>query len=126
MKHKIFSHTSLLIILSVILTFLAAGTVMYNRYDIYMKQGVRDEAAYIKTGLEEDGDVFLSDRVGDATSSRTLFWEKMVRCCLTVLRIRKKWKITVTDRNLLKLRSRDPVRWSAIQTPYQNRRFTML
>ena len=40
MKHKIFSHTSLLIILSVILTFLAAGTVMYNRYDIYMKQGV--------------------------------------------------------------------------------------
>ena len=62
MKHKIFSHTSLLIILSVILTFLAAGTVMYNRYDIYMKQGVRDEAAYIKTGLEEDGDVFLSDR----------------------------------------------------------------
>ena len=48
MKHKIFSHTSLLIILSVILTFLAAGTVMYNRYDIYMKQGVRDEAAYIK------------------------------------------------------------------------------
>ena len=31
---------------------------MYNRYDIYMKQGVRDEAAYIKTGLEEDGDVF--------------------------------------------------------------------
>ena len=99
---------------------------MYNRYDIYMKQGVRDEAAYIKTGLEEDGDVFLSDRVGDATSSRILFWEKMVRCCLTVLRIRKKWKITVTDQNLLKLRSRDPVRWYAIQTPYQNRRFTML
>ena len=70
MKHKIFSHTSLLIILSVILTFLAAGTVMYNRYDIYMKQGVRDEAAYIKTGLEEDGQDFLTDKVGDATSSR--------------------------------------------------------
>lgn len=43
---------------------------MYNRYDIYMKQGIRDEAAYIKTGLEEDGDVFLSDRIGDVTSSR--------------------------------------------------------
>lgn len=70
MKHKIFSHTSLLIILSVILTFLAAGTVMYNRYDIYMKQGVRDEAAYIKTGLEEDGQDFLTDKIGDATSSR--------------------------------------------------------
>ena len=70
MKHKIFSHTSLLIILSVILTFLAAGTVMYNRYDIYMKQGVRDEAAYIKTGLEEDGRDFLTDKIGNATSSR--------------------------------------------------------
>ena len=54
MKHKIIQSHQLLIILSVILTFLAAGTVMYNRYDIYMKQGVRDEAAYIKTGLEEE------------------------------------------------------------------------
>ena len=70
MKQRIFSHTSLLIILSVILTFLAAGTVMYNRYDIYMKQGVRDEAAYIKTGLEEDGEEFLTTRIGNATSSR--------------------------------------------------------
>ena len=70
MKHKIFSHTSLLIILSVILTFLAAGTVMYNRYDIYMKQGVRDEAAYIKTGLEEDGKDFRTVNIVNATSSR--------------------------------------------------------
>ena len=51
MKHKIFSHTSLLIILSVILTFLAAGTVMYNRYDIYMKQGVRDEEMCIRDSI---------------------------------------------------------------------------
>lgn len=43
---------------------------MYNRYDIYMKQGVRDEAAYIKTGLEEDGEEFLTTRIGNATSSR--------------------------------------------------------
>ena len=126
MKHKIFSHTSLLIILSVILTFLAAGTVMYNRYDIYMKQGVRDEAAYIKTGLEEDGDVFLSDRVGDATSSRITLLGKDGQVLFDSIENPEKWKITVTDRNLLKLRSRDPVRWSAIQTPYQNRRFTML
>lgn len=70
MKHRIFSHTSLLIILSVILTFLAAGTVMYNRYDIYMKQGVRDEAAYIKTGLEQEGEEFLTKKIGNATGSR--------------------------------------------------------
>lgn len=126
MKHKIFSHTSLLIILSVILTFLAAGTVMYNRYDIYMKQGVRDEAAYIKTGLEEDGDVFLSDRVGDATSSRITLLGKDGQVLFDSIENPEEMEITVTDRNLLKLRSRDPVRWSAIQTPYQNRRFTML
>ena len=70
MKKRIFSHTSLLIILSVILTFFAAGTVMYDRYGIYMKQGVRDEAAYIKTGLEEEGDSFLTDKIGNATGSR--------------------------------------------------------
>lgn len=104
MKHKIFSHTSLLIILSVILTFLAAGTVMYNRYDIYMKQGVRDEAAYIKTGLEEDGQDFLTDKIGDATSSRITLLGKTVMCCLTALRILLKWKITATDQSLLKLR----------------------
>ena len=125
MKHKIFSHTSLLIILSVILTFLAAGTVMYNRYDIYMKQGVRDEAAYIKTGLEEDGDVFLSDRVGDATSSRITLLGKDGQVLFDSIENPEEME-TVTDRNLLKLRSRDPVRWYAIQTPYQNRRFTML
>ena len=62
MKHKIFSHTSLLIILSVILTFLAAGTVMYNRYDIYMKQGVRDEAAYIKQVWKKMVRTFLQIR----------------------------------------------------------------
>lgn len=43
---------------------------MYNKYDIYMKQGVRDEAAYIQTGIEEDGESFLSERVGNVTSSR--------------------------------------------------------
>lgn len=70
MKKCILHHTSLLIVLSAFLTFVAAGTVMYNKYDIYMKQGVRDEAAYIQTGIEEDGESFLSERVGNVTSSR--------------------------------------------------------
>lgn len=121
MKHKIFSHTSLLIILSVILTFLAAGTVMYNRYDIYMKQGVRDEAAYIKTGLEEDGRDFLTDKIGMPPAAASLFWEKTVMCCLTAWRILLKWKITATDQSLLKLRKRDSVKWSDILIPCQNR-----
>ena len=47
----------------------------------------------LKTGLEEEGDVFFS-QTGSETlpAAGSLFWEKMVRCCLTVLRIRKKWK----------------------------------
>lgn len=49
---------------------------MYNRYGIYMKQGVRDEAAYIKTGIEEDGDSFLTDKIGSATGSRITLLEK--------------------------------------------------
>ena len=76
---------------------------MYNRYDIYMKQGVRDEAAYIKTGLEEDGQDFLTDKIGMPPAAASLFWEKMVMCCLTALRILLKWKTTATDQSLLKL-----------------------
>ena len=49
---------------------------MYNRYDIYMKQGVRDEAAYIRIGLEEEGEGFLTKKIGDATSSRITLLRK--------------------------------------------------
>lgn len=76
MKKRILNHTSVLIVLSVFLTFVAAGTVMYNKYDTYMKQGVRDEAAYIQTGMEEDGEAFLSVRVGNVTNSRITLLDK--------------------------------------------------
>ncbi len=81
---------------------------MYNRYDIYMKQGVRDEAAYIKnrSGRRRRRFSLRQGRKRHHRYQDHSSGEKMVRCCLTVLRIRKKWKITVTDRNLLKLRSR--------------------
>lgn len=125
MKQRIFSHTSFLIILSVILTFLAAGTVMYNRYDLYMKQGVRDEVAYIRTGLEEDGEGFLTSKVGDATSSRITLLGKTAVCCLTALRIPLRWKITAIDRNLLRLRKTDSVKWCDIRIPFPSRLSTM-
>ena len=54
-----------------------------------------------------------------------LFWEKMEKCCLTVLRILQRWKITATDRNLLKRRKKDIVRWSGIQILYRSRHFIM-
>ena len=44
MKKKMLTHTSVMIILTVILTFIAASFVMYDKFDSVMKEGVRDEA----------------------------------------------------------------------------------
>ena len=52
MKQKILNHTSIMIILTVLLTFVAASFVMYGKFDSVMKTGVRNEAEYVKVGLE--------------------------------------------------------------------------
>lgn len=70
MKQKILSHTSKMVVLAVLLTFIAASMVMYSRFHTYMQQGVRDEAKYIQVGIEEFGEEYLTDKVGSATSSR--------------------------------------------------------
>ena len=70
MKKKILSHTSVMIILTVILTFIAASFVMYDKYNSTMKKGVRDEAEYVKVGIEEVGEEYLSGNVGKTTDTR--------------------------------------------------------
>lgn len=70
MKQKILNHTSFVVVLTVLLTFIAASTVMYGKFNVYMKQGVRDEAEYIRAGLEEFGSDYLTQKIGDAISSR--------------------------------------------------------
>lgn len=70
MKQKIFSHVSLLVVLSVIMTFTAASAVMYNRFNDYMKDGVKNEAEYIRIGLKDFGTAFLTKEMGNATNSR--------------------------------------------------------
>ena len=70
MKKKILSHTSVMIILTVILTFIAASFVMYDKYNSTMKKGVRDEAEYVKVGIEEVGEAYLSGNVGKTTDTR--------------------------------------------------------
>ena len=70
MKQKIFNHTSLLVILSVLLTFMAASVVMYNKFYDYMKDGVKNEAEYIRIGLEDFGTEFLTEEMGNATNTR--------------------------------------------------------
>ena len=57
MKQKILNHTSIMIILTVLLTFVAASFVMYGKVDSVMKTGVRNEAEYVKVGLEEAGTI---------------------------------------------------------------------
>ena len=69
-EKKILTHTSVMIILTVIITFIAASFVMYDKFDSVMKEGVRDEAEYVKVGMEETGDEYLSEKVGKATDTR--------------------------------------------------------
>ena len=52
MKKRILSHTSILIVLSVIFTFLAASVVMYGKFNSYINQGIHNEAQYIRLGIE--------------------------------------------------------------------------
>ena len=70
MKKKILSHTSVMIILTVILTFIAASFVMYDKFNSTMKKGVRDEAEYVKVGIEEVGEAYLNGNVGKTTDTR--------------------------------------------------------
>ena len=69
MKQRIMNHASILVVLSVLLTFIAASTVMYGRLNNYMRQGVRDEALYIQAAMEQMGESFLTDEIGSLTSS---------------------------------------------------------
>ena len=43
MKKKILHHTSIMIIFAVLVTFLAASVVTYNKLNTYMQRGVREE-----------------------------------------------------------------------------------
>lgn len=77
MKQKILNHGSFLVVLSVLLTFFAASFVMYDKFNTSMKQGVRDEAEYIRMGIKASGEAYLTKEVGDLTDTRiTLADEK--------------------------------------------------
>ena len=55
MKKKILNHTSVMIVLAVLVTFLAASVVTYSKFNTYMQRGVREETWYICFGMEEYG-----------------------------------------------------------------------
>ena len=76
MRQKIFRHGSFLVVISVLLTFVSASIVMYQKFGSFMKQGVRDEAAYLCAGIITDGEEFLTDEIGNATESRVTLAQK--------------------------------------------------
>ena len=76
MKKRILSHTSILIVLSVFFTFLAASVIMYGKFNAYINQGIHNEAQYIRLGIEQSGEGFLTKKVGTVTSSRITLTDK--------------------------------------------------
>lgn len=70
MRKKILNHTCVLIVISVLLTFLAAGMVMYSKYNEDLKDSVRDSTKYIQDSIEKMGNVYLDTAIGKATSAR--------------------------------------------------------
>lgn len=43
---------------------------MYDKFNSTMKKGVRDEAEYVKVGIEEVGEEYLNGNVGKTTDTR--------------------------------------------------------
>ena len=76
MKQRILSHTSFIIVLTVLLTFGAACGVMYNKVNSNMKDGVRNEAEYIKSGIEAFGNEDFTDKIENMTTSRITLTDK--------------------------------------------------
>lgn len=76
MKQRILNHTSFLVILSVLLTFTAASVVMYGKFNTYMKENVRNEAEYIRAGLDQSPETYLREISDTLTSSRITLVDK--------------------------------------------------
>lgn len=70
MKQKILNYGSFLVILSVLFTFFAASFVMYDKFNANMKQDMRNEAEYIREGIEKYGEAYLTPEIGDLTATR--------------------------------------------------------
>lgn len=70
MKQRMMSHVGVLVVLSILFTFIAASFVMYGKYNAYMYEDVKNEAEYIRYALEHTGEGYLTQETGRLTSSR--------------------------------------------------------
>ncbi len=107
MRKKILNHTCILVVVSVLLTFLAAGLVMYGKYNEDLKESVRDSLKYVQDGVEKMGNSYLDDALGKATSARITLLDPKGNVLFDSLIILQNLKITVTVRNLFRQRRMD-------------------
>lgn len=74
MKQKIFKNTSIMVTLSVLVTFIAMSIVLYQRTFHQIQLALKNESGYIQQAMNNYGVDYLTQEVGDITSSRvTLF-----------------------------------------------------
>ena len=70
MRRKIFKNVSILVCVSVILSFLLIGAVNYSQFFGEMKKNTQDEAKYLQISLNQMGEKYLTREVGNASASR--------------------------------------------------------
>ena len=100
MRQRILNHGSFLVILSVLLTFLAASFVMYDKFDVFMKQSVRDEVEYIRAGIEAAGLDYLESNVKEINATRITVTDNEAMFCMIRRQRRISWKIMGNARSL--------------------------
>ena len=71
MKQKILNQVGVLLISSILVTFLVVSLSMYEQFAGYMKESVREEAGYICMAIEQSEGSYLNDELKSiATASR--------------------------------------------------------
>ncbi|RHV86465.1 hypothetical protein DXA96_15645 [Lachnospiraceae bacterium OF09-33XD] len=70
MRKRILKNTALLVVLSIILTFLVMEFVMYNRMYDQMRLRVEDECEYLQTSINDMGPEYLDEHVSRISTSR--------------------------------------------------------
>lgn len=72
MKQKILNQVGVLLTCSILITFLVVSLVMYNRFNGYMMQSVRNETEFVRIALENSSEDYLDQSVGVTSSRITL------------------------------------------------------
>lgn len=104
MRQKILNQVGILLISSVLVTFLVVSLAMYDKFSGYMQEDVREEIQYIKVAVEESQGDDLLEKMGEFTgSSRITLMQEDGTVILIPWRIPRCWKIIGIGRNLKKL-----------------------